>query len=250
MDIKIISNNIEGTPPERVPSVMKDKILNNYEIIFDSHMHIFNYDDVPDVYIGIRIPFTSRFLIFMQKSIGFIGRFINKQSLTDLSYFLDMFNDATSEEIFNSIKAKESADTVYVVLLMNMRSIKGKLLNSFEQQMDNIKVIRNKYPDKILPFVALDPNDPNMLEHFVKSFDSTYDYNFFGVKIYPCLGYLPSHPKLMEVFEICERKSIPVITHCSGASVKSSNKNQHLLGLEMDSKGQIVKVDKQNENFL
>lgn len=58
-----------------------------------------------------------------------------------------------------------------------------------------------------------------MIENFYKVFSEKSEHKFFGVKIYPSLGYLPSNPQLMEIFGLCEKKRIPVTAHCSGAIV-------------------------------
>jgi len=99
--------------------------------------------------------------------------------------------------------------------------INGKIKVDFLQQIDVMKDVRNAYPQNILPFVAIDPRRPDEYEKvFLKPFSP--GYNFFGIKIYPSLGYLPSDPLLMKIFEICEEKNIPVIAHCGTARVRSS----------------------------
>ena len=37
---------------------------------------------------------------------------------------------------------------------------------------------------------------------------------FKDIKIYPPLGYLPTHPNFCEIFEYCSRHNIPITLHC------------------------------------
>jgi len=124
-------------------------------------------------------------------------------------------------------------------LMMDMeQGIGGRIIDDFQIQIEKMRELRNTYPEKILPFLALDPNNPLMKENFLKVFSDQGEYKFFGVKIYPSLGYLPSHPYLMEIFSICEEKNIPVTAHCSGAIVHNGKKTiQNIQGIYRDPGG-------------
>jgi predicted TIM-barrel fold metal-dependent hydrolase len=113
-------------------------------------------------------------------------------------------------------------------------------------QLDAMREARNAHPDRLLPFVALDPNNPDMELLFEKAFSD--EYAFFGVKIYPVLGYLPSHPRLMDVFEQCERLGIPVTTHCGGHSTRAVGSVFDLPFRRYDATGQPVD-DVQTQSF-
>ena len=46
---------------------------------------------------------------------------------------------------------------------------------------------------------------------------------FSGIKIYPALGYDPFDFRLWPVYDICERYSIPVLTHCGGGIISTDD---------------------------
>jgi predicted TIM-barrel fold metal-dependent hydrolase len=97
--------------------------------------------------------------------------------------------------------------------------------------------VQKAYPAGVLPFLAVDPRRDNVLELFQRVFAEPT--RFFGIKIYPSLGYFPSDPTLLKVFEICEEKNIPVTAHCSGGTVRSSYKTikaGRLVKLERDER--------------
>ncbi len=89
------------------------------------------------------------------------------------------------------------------------------------EQVDEIKAISEVHP--IIPFFPVDPRRPDVYELFLKAF-AEGDTQFFGVKCYPALGYLPSDARLDPIFEICAEKNIPVLTHCGGNIVSTYEK--------------------------
>jgi predicted TIM-barrel fold metal-dependent hydrolase len=130
--------------------------------------------------------------------------------------------------------------TLFCILMMDMIiGIEGKPNNTIEDQMNQLAMIRDKNPVQILPFFAVDPRRTNAIELFAKAFDPEGPYRFFGFKVYPSLGYLPSHPNLMQIYAICEEKRIPVTTHCSSATVHSSyRKIRDIKGVHFNNQGE------------
>ena len=79
----------------------------------------------------------------------------------------------------------------------------------------------------VLPFFAVHPDRTDLYELFIKAFvPDGNNFNepkntFFGVKVYPALGYDPSDFRLMPIYKICAEKNIPVMTHCGGTTINS-----------------------------
>lgn len=115
-----------------------------------------------------------------------------------------------------------------VLLMMDMeRGITGGVEEDFIGQMKKVLELKNDYQfsygsdvdnftgkDHLLPFLAIDPNNPDAFSLFLSAFAKTINDTdmdeleqttpFVGIKIYPSLGYLPNHPTLMDIFEVCE----------------------------------------------
>ena len=218
---------INPDPYSRVSPGLKQR-LQKKDIFFDVHTHIFTSKDVPDGFLGIRIPFNQRFLKFLEHRLHKIFRKSDTDKLSNLAYFIEFFRSKSSEETAAKLMGYYPIKNfVFCPLMMDMgQGINGKMTRDYDSQIEKMKEIRNKYPNNILPFFAADPNNPKMYQNFLKVFSSEKEYNFFGVKIYPSLGYLPSHPDLMKIYNICEENKIPITAHCSGASVHTSKKNK------------------------
>ena len=43
---------------------------------------------------------------------------------------------------------------------------------------------------------------------------------FRGIKLYPNLGYFPTDVKLMELYQLCETRKIPILAHCSPGGIR------------------------------
>jgi predicted TIM-barrel fold metal-dependent hydrolase len=203
--------------------------LSDPEVGFDTHCHVFNHENVPNGFLGVRLPFTDRFLNVLEGLTKFVGGALNKDSITNISYFLDMFEKDTSaitKALFTN--GYYPASTIFCPLSMDMAgSIKGKTARNLEHQLLTLKTMMNVYKGRMLPFLALNPANPDMSEMFAEYVEGVRESNIgwcWGVKIYPALGYLPTHYKLQDIFEVCERLSIPVTTHCSNASVHSTHR--------------------------
>lgn len=218
-DVDSISNN----PFNRIP----DKtLINDPEAKFDIHCHTFNFDYVPDGFLGIRLPYTRRFMRFVEKILHLINPFSDKDKMSSTAYFVNTGNKKTGKKIADKLYGYYDEKTVLCSLMMDMQpkkraGVRGKIRKSYYKYIDETRDIRDAYPGKFLPFIAVDPRRKDMFKSvFLKAFSP--EYNFFGVKIYPCLGYLPSHPELMKVYEVCEDKNIAVTAHCGGANTRTT----------------------------
>lgn len=126
-------------------------------------------------------------------------------------------------------------DLITVVLGMDLNkgwgygSTRSVDIEKSQSQQNN--ELKNLSEDRaILPFFPVDPRraddvDPNenLYDNFIKAF--TGDSPFYGVKVYPALGYHPADSRLDPIFKICAEKKIPVLTHCGGTSVSTFQKN-------------------------
>lgn len=206
---------------ERIRPELRD-YLNGQQASFDVHCHIFNHHYLPKNYLGIRLDVNDAKLLS-----GLIKILQGKKTDDDnmFQHLADFISFAQPETM--TLVAQKFFDLfpqqaiIYCPLMMDLKTgyRYPRYQNDFNEQLDEMKTVHDTFPARILPFVALDPNNPDMPSNFKKAFSK--DYNFAGVKIYPALGYLPNHPQLMEVFGICEQLQIPVTTHCGGDSVKT-----------------------------
>lgn len=94
-----------------------------------------------------------------------------------------------------------------------LRNVRGaELSRGYAGHMDALVKLRENHPSTVFPFLAVDPRRLGILG---LATDLLRARLFVGVKIYPPLGYLPSHPALDPVFTLCENEGVPVTVHCS-----------------------------------
>lgn len=233
------NSSIQSDPLNRVPAGLVD-LLSKEELFFDVHCHVFSYRDVPDRFLGVRIPANERFLSSLENLLHNLIRNSDSDRYSNLAYFINFLKSRTSEEITTKLMDYyKGRKVVLCPLMMDMQpGIGGRVEDDFQIQIEKMKELRKIFTPFLLPFLALDPNNPAMKENFRKSFAGDSDQPFFGIKIYPSLGYLPTHPDLMEIYEVCERCNIPVTAHCSGAIVHGSRgQMRNILGIYRDTTG-------------
>jgi predicted TIM-barrel fold metal-dependent hydrolase len=243
------AEGISSYPEDRIPDEMKELLAEN-DVIFDVHCHVFNFDTVPDKFTGIRIPMTRKFLKSMERFLHDLIPWTESDPLSNIAYFVEIGRSLSISEIAEKLFGYYTdKKTIFCPLMMDMRpGIKGKQNAVYQCQLEDMKNLRNQFPDKLLPFVAIDPNNPNVEDIFLKAFSQ--EYNFFGIKIYPSLGYLPSNPRLMAIYEVCQTKGIPVTAHCGAANVHTSYR--HLSGIEgyrLDQNNNLVRIE-EDRRFL
>jgi len=140
---------------------------------------------------------------------------------------LDFYNTNFS---VNTLDEYQNRPMVLGVLMMDLETGWGKApAKKILDQVNEIKDIAQKRP--VLPFLAVDPRradhadrKENLYSLFLDAFTDP-ETPFFGVKCYPSLGYLPEDERLDPIFQICEEKNIPVLTHCGGESVSTFEKD-------------------------
>lgn len=215
--------NISSDPLARVPERMLS-LLQKENVFFDVHCHMFNFRDVPDRFLRIRLPFNRIFLAKAERYLHGIIRTREHDPYSNLAWFINYFKNSSPSDLVNRLMDDYyGMNVILCPLMIDMtQSISGSIIDDYNVQIEKMKALRNLMPERLLPFFAADPNNPGMIENFIRVFSSSDDYKFFGLKIYPSLGYLPSHPDLMMLYGICEKKRIPVTTHCGGATVHAS----------------------------
>ncbi len=260
---QLAQQNISADPMTRVPSPIKrvlekHQVDSTDTLFFDIHPHCFTYNNVPSGFPGMGVHLPDFVLSGLGKAVNGIGYLLSAGKRKESTYWnfyskkrlLKKFAQYDSADavlmhqfgLYNMafrLKKRKRPHIIMTHLMMDMeRGVKGEAKQGFYDQLVELSTLRQKrkHDHVILPFLATDPRNPNLYEDFLAVFtDSDKRINktklselddafpFFGVKIYPSLGYFPSDPKLMEIFEICAAKNIPVTTHCGGGSTRYNN---------------------------
>ena len=216
---------------DRLSPALRDRLQERQPVLFDLHCHLFHKDHIPDHFLRLKVPMKDRVLGKMEQFLHGIVNRTDTDKWSNLAYFVNLTRSVSMEE--TALKLFRYYDnhvlfgphTVICPMMMDFQprpgeGVRGKLQKSYSQQVEDMADLRDRYPDRILPFLAIDPRRPGVFEEmFLPAFASG---KFFGIKLYPSLGYLPSHPELLKIYRVCEEKNIPVTVHCGTGAVRSS----------------------------
>jgi predicted TIM-barrel fold metal-dependent hydrolase len=234
--------HIKDDPRERITEAI-NALIDDPDVMFDMHCHLFNFKAVPDKFLGIRIPMTQQFFSFIENLLHKLLWYTDADPLSNIAYFINIGKSYTIAEIAAKLfDYYPAAKTIFCPLMMDMQpGMAGDQETPYREQIANLRRLREDYPDKLLPFVAIDPRNQDVDDIFLSAFND--ENNFFGIKIYPSLGYLPSHPKLRQIFEVCQDKRIPVTTHCGGGTIHPSRCYiRQIEGQRLDENNQLEEI--------
>lgn len=227
---------ISNDPQSRIPQTVKS-ISNHPDVLYDIHMHIFDKNYATKNFFLLRLIEAVE---NKKEKVELIEKFYKKHDDTTFSQIFKILEYNTMKEVLDNYYREFSYQSKMIVtpLTMDLRSWLLKPKKTMLMQINEMKRLMNDYP--ILPFVATNPASVdekgmgNLYNLFLRAF--TGDNKFFGVKIYPALGYLPSHPALMPIYSICQEKNIPVTTHCGGTIIRAKKTKLTLPGYHIVDK--------------
>ncbi len=219
------------------------------EIIIDNHCHIFNHDCIATELTG---RFTKDIDLNPIKKIlkYFHNWFDDNDPLDRLREFITLCKMSnttdTAEALLNESKFKDKKkQLVFTLLMMDTEyAVKDHSdadqlpKKDFARQKKEMTAAVLKHPGRFLPFIAADPrrieankkkekerkkktNDPHGIKYITNALETQ---GFWGVKIYPPLGYLPNDSRLHPLYEYCEENGIPITTHCLHGGFYSDEK--------------------------
>lgn len=157
----------------------------------------------------------------------------------------------SQEEIFNKLKSYYPESTRFVALSMDMAYMvncnkKGKVKEPLEIQYKKLSALQQKNPHTLYPFIHADPrrvaSDPNYiqsLKHYLTG-EREQKPTFFGIKIYPALGYFPFDRRLKPVYDLALEYNLPIMTHCSVGPVYYRGKVNTLKNEGYFEEGQFI----------
>ena len=129
------------------------------------------------------------------------------------------------------VPAKETLDAIFdeakqELLAKPRKARRGEdyegieLSPGYKKHMHDLEDLCRKHPKLVFPFLAVDPRRigiMKLIEMKIKKGKGV----FKGVKFYPPLGYLPTHPNLEAIFEYCAQYDIPITVHCSQGGLRN-----------------------------
>ncbi len=242
-----IFKDIPDNPAERLDSEIRE-VIKSGNFRFDTHTYILNTDFYPPKYFSLRLPFlvNTDFLEYLDEKLNRF--FYETDEFSRFLNLLRLLKENTVEELAKYLININPHNTVFFVLSMDFTGIEPKPSKSFSLQLEALKLVKEKFPGKFLLFYSFNPKNilnPDLLN---KAFSE--DYGFWGISLYPSLGFLPSHPLLMQAYEFFEKKNIPVITNSGDCIVHTTKSFLNLPYWDFEMKQNRFVLRKQKKLFL
>ena len=202
--------------------------------IINAHTHIFNGKFAPDYFFKVALPKWLHGWAEEIKSIlegkrmrwliRGLSRARGKSNMQRYLNFMETGMEESQGDVFAKLRNAYTAlgsDTRYIALTLNMdyMGLSDSKHARIEDQLKEMEELRRDHPDHLFPFVCVDPRHKqgqalvDWVEPMIK------DLRFFGIKMYPALGFFPCDPRLTELYAWAAKNQVPIMTHCTRAGV-------------------------------
>ncbi len=195
------------------------------KIIYNCHNHTFTHKNIPNGYFPFFLVPAARvgpIRWLLRLAMKGIVPWTKNDIVHRYAAFIKAAYRETQEDNLAQLANYYPEQTKFIVLPMDMGYMgAGSVIEDIDQQhADLARLAKNpQYRDKLIPFAHIDPRRPGALNRLKLLVEKN---NFRGVKIYPTLGYFPTHKVLMDdIYPYMVEKNIPLMAHCSPGSVNS-----------------------------
>lgn len=84
----------------------------------------------------------------------------------------------------------------------------------FCYHLNNLMDLVRKRKGELFPFIAIDPRREGMINELLSGSFFKGDERFYGVKLYPRMGYHPQSAPMDAVYKYCSDNDLPITFHC------------------------------------
>lgn len=168
--------------------------------------HVLDIRDTPKYFLGILSAFIYQKPEKRSKLIEWVLKKVPGAKSKYLAGYLDTIDNTDEERLLEDLKYHEKV----VCICTDLHQMgAGKCHRDFDDQIAAAVHLKKKYKGRVLVFVMLDPDRPN-LHAMAKKWHAQVD----GWKLYPTWYYV-TDPRLRCVFNDFPK---PVIIHCTDTS--------------------------------
>lgn len=198
--------------------------------ITNIHSHVFTGRCAPDYFFRMVLPswadrWADEIKIFiekrwMRKIIKFFARRRGNSQLLRYLQFIEVGTQSTQEEVFINMRqayAGLGSDVRFVALTLNMDHMDTLPSRHarIEDQLAEVERVRAHFPDVFFPFVGVDPRHKQGADLLEWVRGKVERRAFFGIKLYPSIGFFPFDPALDQLYDWAEQEQVPIMTHCT-----------------------------------
>lgn len=188
--------------------------------IYNVHIHTFTHRATPDGFLPLKMAHFVK-TPWITKKLGLLLHYLIPFSDNDIfdryAKYLIAGDKKDQMHVFENILRFYPEGTAFSILSMDMQYMgAGEVKQPFEEQLDRLTDLKEKYPDQVYPFIFVDPRRENSFD-LVKKYIEKHD--FAGIKMYPSLGYFPTDKRLYPIYEYAQQHQIPITVHCSRGGI-------------------------------
>lgn len=213
---------------------------------YNAHIHVFNGNCAPKDFLQVGVKLGDGMAAFVKGVVSKppFNRWIHKLASSRLKKkieFIDIGVMSSQREIFQNILSKydgsEFTQMRFIALTIDMDYMtdeKNKPYQNFLAQISEVVELKKHYPDRIFPFLGIDPRNPLLMDDnwLIQNLKSNV---FSGIKIYPAKGFFPFDERLDKVYKYAASNNIPIMTHCTRSGSYYIGKNpMHLVPDKFD----------------
>ncbi len=148
------------------------------------------------------------------------------QNWLDYLLFIRMAFQPSLADTADLVMQELDKDAAIVALMMDILREEDKDDDKqFLKQINDTSDMILAYPGRIFGFVKVNPIRTN---HYLLMQTALEQKGFWGVKLYPSLGYEPDRPELIKVYEYCAANGVPVLMHCNHGGFKRDDTTSDL----------------------
>jgi uncharacterized protein len=187
--------------------------------IYNIHTHIFTIHHVPHKFLPFNLvtAFKNKFWNrIIRRLLHWFSVFTKNDYYNRIVVMADAAENEKQEDILLGMMGFYPSKARFGLLTMDLDYMSaGKAERDFLQQLQEMTEIKQKYADSAIPFMAIDPRRPGLLD-LAKEYVGK---GFGGFKLYPPMGFYPFDERLDEVYAFAEAEGLPIITHCSPGGI-------------------------------
>jgi hypothetical protein len=169
-------------------------------MITNCHVHTFTHAHTPDRFLRWPVNALVRFWLVRQL-LFWLARTFDRERKTRLGRYAEIIKTSyarTQADVFRLLQDSYPVGTRFVVLPMDMSTMNaGSVQASIEEQHAELAALRDSHPESVLPFAAVDPRHPGIVEKTIALLENAH---FRGIKLYPPTGYHPFDSRLHELY--------------------------------------------------
>jgi predicted TIM-barrel fold metal-dependent hydrolase len=214
--------------------------------ITNAHIHVFDARCAPDRFFlvlpawvvrrfaqPLKSLLMSRAGLALINNLSWLTSSINdKGKIARYIAFTKIGSERSQEDVFQmalKVGKQYDASIRLIGLTLNMDHMDSEPSNplnykNYATQLEEVKNIKRNSPKHFFPFLCIDPRHKTgadlrdwVKDQLTDGFEhqgKLYRY-FYGLKIYPAMGFFPFDPALEEVYAYAEEYGIPIMTHCT-----------------------------------